>query len=1180
MNEQIFDKCFGLNPETSQDARETTFHFQAEDFGEQDEVRESLEHLITQADSEFIRPSQVKLDDLPYRCVSNLSVRSKYSHSHNKTSPKYHHINEKCFVLTEAKSQSWLVDSGAGRHMTGNKSLIRNMKDFRDGRVKVGDGRYLHAKGIGCVHSPLRLKNVWYVPGLCANVMSVRRLNDSGYQAVFTPRNSYILSNTKHKYPLECKNSLFYMKHQSHVESIVLMGEAERIQLLHKKLGHAGLKAISSLYPDIPAKQLKFFCSTCSATKIKRKSFKHKGIRATFVLERISSDICEIFVGTDDQGQQKRYFVTFLDEKSKLAWVKTCSTKDEVSLMVENFVKTIQRELRKIISYFRTDGGGEYTKLKRFFEDSGIVHEITNPHTPEQNGGAERLNGTLLKLVKALLYESNLSYRMWPLALIWAVKIYNHLPHRSLNFRSPIEVALGHNNPVVQFSKWPVFGSKGFYKPSKAHISHGKTHKLEENRQCIFVGTFPTGYKVIDCETATVVQTPTARFHDGAFFQLEQLRRWKIGRDSDENFNKVIDPEWEPINDHDMAEKEGNTTPSEAIATRSKNNSRIEAPNPMSYEEIQEYLVKNTISEETNQEEMKSTENDEYIESEDTTDDKLIAQILQRQELALLMYGKTTSCCVTEVVDLKMDEVEQDENWRRARDSELKSLDDLGTWKICKQSSVPHGKRILTSKWVFTIKKSLDSIRHKARLVIRGNEQDINSCFSPVSQIESLRLFLSHAVNMDAKLRQADIATAFLIGILPPDQEEYMRLPIGYRNDLDRRIYCLKLQKSLYGLKQAPAIWNEVMHKALMNLGFQNSSDDQCLYTKGKDISLLLYVDDILMSSRDLKKLDEIIHGLEREFPGLVKDMGEPSQMLGLQIRKLPSGGIILNQSLYIEKLKETFHHNGDINSQRCRVPMRPKLEINFNSKWDEYLEPHMKAQYRKLYGSLLFVATRTRPDIALSLSKLRTVISKPSRKCWTYLKTILKYLIITKEEGLHFSKSKDSKSVVVYADSDWAGSRQSSLSHLGYLVYVRGNLIQWKSTRQKCVTLSSCESEYCAASEGIRASIPIQTKEYELRTGTRFQDEDYKKLQHITLMEDNTACIRSISRGAIPQKLRHVRVRYHYIRSVYQQGRLKVKYVPSEKQVADSLTKATPLDLFDRHKRLMNVTSGSTDTN
>ena len=136
MNEQIFDKCFGPNPETSQDARETTFHFQAEDFGEQDEVRESLEHLITQADSEFIRPSQVKLDDLPYRCVSNLSVRSKYSHSHNKTSPKYHHINEKCFVLTEAKSQSWLVDSGAGRHMTGNKSLIRNMKDFRDGRVK------------------------------------------------------------------------------------------------------------------------------------------------------------------------------------------------------------------------------------------------------------------------------------------------------------------------------------------------------------------------------------------------------------------------------------------------------------------------------------------------------------------------------------------------------------------------------------------------------------------------------------------------------------------------------------------------------------------------------------------------------------------------------------------------------------------------------------------------------------------------------------------------------------------------------------------------------------------------------------------------------------------------------------------------------------------------------------
>ena len=96
--------------------------------------------------------------------------------------------------------------------------------------------------------------------------------------------------------------------------------------------------------------------------------------------------------------------------------------------------------------------------LKSFLADQGIQHEIAISYTPEQNSISERINGTLIRLARTLLYACGISSRFWPEAIQHATYLYNRLPHSSLDFRSPLEVL----DPVLvknfNFNRVPEFG--------------------------------------------------------------------------------------------------------------------------------------------------------------------------------------------------------------------------------------------------------------------------------------------------------------------------------------------------------------------------------------------------------------------------------------------------------------------------------------------------------------------------------------------------------------------------------------------------------------------------------------------------------------------------------------------------------------------------------------------------
>ncbi|CAI7845914.1 unnamed protein product [Closterium sp. NIES-54] len=115
-------------------------------------------------------------------------------------------------------------------------------------------------------------------------------------------------------------------------------------------------------------------------------------------------------------------------------------------------------------------------------------------------------------------------------------------------------------------------------------------------------------------------------------------------------------------------------------------------------------------------------------------------------------------------------------------DKELEALKERNTWKVV-PIGVARNKTILTGKWVFRVKTKADGTidKFKARWVVRGFDQehgrDFTETFAPVSRHTSLRILLAIAAMKKKKLRQIDVANAFLYA--PVDAEIYVELPLG-----------------------------------------------------------------------------------------------------------------------------------------------------------------------------------------------------------------------------------------------------------------------------------------------------------------------------------------------------------------------------------------------------------------
>ena len=155
-------------------------------------------------------------------------------------------------------------------------------------------------------------------------------------------------------------------------------------------------------------------------------------------------------------------------------------------------------------------------------------------------------------------------------------------------------------------------------------------------------------------------------------------------------------------------------------------------------------------------------------------------------------------------------------------DEEMRVLTQNQTWEVV---DLLKGKKLVGCKSVYTLKcKSDGSLdRYKAHLVARGYTQtyglDYQETFAPVAKMNTIRILISLAVNLDWPLYQYDIKNAFLHGNLK--EEIYMKYPPGYDGIKNEGKVC-KLQKALYRLKQSPRAWFGRFSQAMKSLDYQN----------------------------------------------------------------------------------------------------------------------------------------------------------------------------------------------------------------------------------------------------------------------------------------------------------------------------------------------------------------------
>ncbi|KAL5820967.1 hypothetical protein ACOSQ3_022849 [Xanthoceras sorbifolium] len=494
-------------------------------------------------------------------------------------------------------------------------------------------------------------------------------------------------------------------------------------------------------------------------------------------------------------------------------------------------------------------------------------------------------------------------------------------------------------------------------------------------------------------------------------------------------------------------------------------------------------------------------------------------------------------------------QVEDSVKWESAMRDEMDSLMSNQTWEL---AELPPGKKALHNKWVFRIKEEHNgNKRYKARMVVKGFQQkegiDYNEIFSPVVKLTTIRLVLKIVAAENLHLEQLDVKTAFLHGDL--EEEIYMRQPEGFKEAGKENLVC-RLKKSLYGLKQAPRQWYKKFDSFMSSSGFTRCQADHCCYIKRFDnsfIILLLYVDDMLVAGSDMQEIMNLKRELSKQFA--MKDLGAAKQILGMRIKRdTKSGTLLLSQAEYIKKVLSRF------NMQDAK-PVSTPLGIHFRlskeqSPKTEEERTHMaKVPYASAIGSLMYAMVCTRPDIAQAVGAVSRYMNNPGKIHWEAVKWILRYLRGTTNKTLCF-KGGDT-TLTGYVDADLAGNVDIRKSTTGYVYTLGGTAVSWVSQLQKIVALSTTEAEYVAVTEASKEMVWLQS----------FLEELGKKQEDNVLYCDSQSAIHLAKNPSFHSRTKHIQLRYHFIRSLLEDGILKLEKISGAQNPTDMLTKTVTTD-------------------
>ena len=371
-----------------------------------------------------------------------------------------------------------------------------------------------------------------------------------------------------------------------------------------------------------------------------------------------------------------------------------------------------------------------------------------------------------------------------------------------------------------------------------------------------------------------------------------------------------------------------------------------------------------------------------------------------------------------------------------------------------------------------------------------------------------------------------DVKNAFLNGEL--SEEGYMKLPPGYSHPPGFPHRVFRLRRALYGLKQAPRAWFAKFNSTISQHSFLGSSFETTLFLRrsshGINI-LLLYVDDMIITSDDMQGIQDLKHFLGRQFE--MKVLGPLNYFLGLEVSS-SADNYYLTQAKYTSDL---IFRASITDSKIVDTPI--DYNCGLNSHDGESLSN--VTLYRQLLGSLIYL-TVTRPDISYAIHVVSQFMAALRSPHYAVVLRILRYLKDTIFDGLHFS-SHSSLTLQTYSDADWASDPIDRRSTTGYCFLLGDSLMSWRSKKQTVVARSSTEAEYKAlaatTSELIWLRWLLQDLGVDYSTATK-------------LHYDNRSAIQIAHNDVFHKRTKHIEIDCHFIRHHLLQGTLTLQSVSS----------------------------------
>ena len=273
---------------------------------------------------------------------------------------------------------------------------------------------------------------------------------------------------------------------------------------------------------------------------------------------------------------------------------------------------------------------------------------------------------------------------------------------------------------------------------------------------------------------------------------------------------------------------------------------------------------------------------------------------------------------------------------------------------------------------------------------------------------------------------------------------------------------------------------------------------------------------------------------------------------LGIQIETI-KGGLFLHMTNYVKQLLEKYNMT---NTRYVSTPLDRSIYTPDDSKSIDDKE------YRQLIGSLNFLVSTVRPDLAFSCSWLSRFLDKPTEKKWSFAMRVLRYLHGTADYGISYTRDAD-QTYQFYSDSDFASDPITRRSVTGMVIHSGGGCIVWKSSLQRSCTLSTCESELTAL------SALAQSAQFIRRLLSSLGVEIIPNLRC-----DNLATISlATSQSRLHAKSKHVSVKEFFVRELAEEGVITVEHISSILNFSDLMTKPHNYPTFCKLLKLINLT-------